>query len=62
MQRRLTRFPAGECWGQQDVGHGIVVTGCGALRFRSFNRYAVRAHLLAFPAKPVQCSTEKANS
>ncbi|WP_146550056.1 hypothetical protein [Rummeliibacillus suwonensis] len=35
MQRRLARFPAGECWGQQDVGHGVVATGRGALRLRS---------------------------
>ena len=32
---RLTRFPAGERWGQQDVGHGVVATGRGALRLRS---------------------------
>ncbi|MBO2537047.1 hypothetical protein [Rummeliibacillus suwonensis] len=52
MQRRLTRFPAGECWGQQDVGHGAVATGRGALRLRSLiaNRYAVGSHLFAFPA------------
>ncbi|WP_186725732.1 hypothetical protein [Rummeliibacillus sp. SL167] len=31
---------AGECCGQQDVGHGIVATGRGTLQFRSFNRYA----------------------
>ncbi|WP_146549086.1 hypothetical protein [Rummeliibacillus suwonensis] len=35
MQRRLARFPAGECWGQQDVGHGVVATGRGALQLRS---------------------------
>ncbi|WP_186725904.1 hypothetical protein [Rummeliibacillus sp. SL167] len=26
---------AGERWGQQDVGHGVVATGRGALRLRS---------------------------
>ncbi|WP_312755995.1 hypothetical protein, partial [Rummeliibacillus suwonensis] len=26
---RLARFPTGERWGQQDVGHGIVATGRG---------------------------------
>ncbi|WP_146552460.1 hypothetical protein [Rummeliibacillus sp. SL167] len=25
----------GECWGQQDVGHGVVATGRGALQLRS---------------------------
>ncbi|WP_186725899.1 hypothetical protein [Rummeliibacillus sp. SL167] len=28
---------AGECWGQQDVGHGIVATGRGALRLCPLN-------------------------
>ncbi|WP_186725915.1 hypothetical protein [Rummeliibacillus sp. SL167] len=41
---------AGECWGQQDVGHGVVATRRGALQFRSFNRYAAGSHLFAFPA------------
>ncbi|MBO2535696.1 hypothetical protein [Rummeliibacillus suwonensis] len=50
MQRRLARFLADECWGKQDVGHGIVATGRGALQFRSFNRYAAGSHLFAFPA------------
>ncbi|MBO2535261.1 hypothetical protein [Rummeliibacillus suwonensis] len=50
MQRRLARFPVGECWGRQDVGYGIVATGRGVLRFRFFNRYAVGSHLFAFPA------------
>ncbi|WP_186725937.1 hypothetical protein [Rummeliibacillus sp. SL167] len=39
----------GGCWGQQDVGHGVVATGHGALRLRS-NRYAAGSHLFAFPA------------
>ncbi len=32
---RLARFPTGERGGQQDVGHGVVATGRGALQFRS---------------------------
>jgi hypothetical protein len=46
---QLARFPTGERWGQQDVGHGIVATGRGVLRFRSFNRFAVGSQLFAFP-------------
>ncbi|WP_186731271.1 hypothetical protein [Rummeliibacillus suwonensis] len=50
MQRRLARFPAGECWGQQDVGHGVVATGRGALRLCSLIATLRGSHLFAFPA------------
>ncbi len=41
---------AGECWGPQDVGHGVVATGRGALQLRSLIACAAGSHLFAFPA------------
>ncbi|WP_186731491.1 hypothetical protein, partial [Rummeliibacillus suwonensis] len=51
--------PAGECWGQQDVGHGIVATGRGVLRFRSFNRSVQGLICSLFPRDIELASTNR---
>ncbi|WP_146552539.1 hypothetical protein [Rummeliibacillus sp. SL167] len=51
---------AGECWGQQDVGHGVVATGRGALQLRSLIATLWGLIYLLFPresSKPPLLST-----